>query len=420
MRKLILFFLACAFGMNFKCAAQPTSIETIKPVLDKILLYLQQCTPYNLVDEQGNTIPANKFDAKTRFAKGDFGINTYEWGVTYSGMLLAGKVFKDQQYIDYVYPRLSALGELYPYVKTFVTKNTDVRTYLTGLQNPRFLDECGAMCAAMCKATMLDSKKSASFRALLENWFEFCMYKEYRLPDGILARHRPAENSVWLDDMYMGITPILFRGKLAEIENDSKAAEYYQEAINQVLLFKKYLWVPEINLFRHGWIEGMSEHPNYHWARANGWAVLTICEVLDIVPSNTKGWNEVMDLFKTFLKSIVAYQAPNGVWHQLINNPETYLETSATAMYVYGIAHAINCGWIDCTAYIDVARSGWHGIARQVNEKGQVENTCVGTGLGWTNTFYANRPVNVYAAHGYGPVILAGAELATLLNLHQH
>ena len=50
-------------------------------------------------------------------------------------------------------------------------------------------------------------------------------------------------------------------------------------------------------------------------------------------------------------------------------------------------------------------------MARQVNEKGQVENTCVGTGLGWTNTFYESRPVSVFAAHGYGPVLLAAAEM---------
>ncbi|MCR4824606.1 MAG: rhamnogalacturonan acetylesterase, partial [Bacteroidales bacterium] len=68
-------------------------------------------------------------------------------------------------------------------------------------------------------------------------------------------------------------------------------------------------------------------------------------------------------------------------------------------------------GWIDRTAYQAIARAGWAGVATQVTAKGQVENTCVGTGLGWTNTFYMSRPVSVFAAHGYGPVLLAAAEM---------
>jgi hypothetical protein len=51
-----------------------------------------------------------------------------------------------------------------------------------------------------------------------------------------------------------------------------------------------------------------------------------------------------------------------------------------------------------------------------INNKGQVEGTCVGTGMAFDPAFYYNRPVSPFAAHGYGPVILAGAEMIQLLN----
>jgi unsaturated rhamnogalacturonyl hydrolase len=44
-----------------------------------------------------------------------------------------------------------------------------------------------------------------------------------------------------------------------------------------------------------------------------------------------------------------------------------------------------------------------------------VEGTCVGTGMAWDPMFYMYRPVHVLAAHGYGPVFLAGAEMIALL-----
>ena len=53
-------------------------------------------------------------------------------------------------------------------------------------------------------------------------------------------------------------------------------------------------------------------------------------------------------------------------------------------------------------------------MAAQINPQGQVENTCVGTGMGFDPAFYYHRPVSVYAAHGYGPVLHAGAEMLTL------
>jgi hypothetical protein len=57
----------------------------------------------------------------------------------------------------------------------------------------------------------------------------------------------------------------------------------------------------------------------------------------------------------------------------------------------------------------------WNAVATKVNGKGQVEGTCVGTGMAFDPMFYYYRPVNVFAAHGYGPVLLAGAEIISML-----
>ena len=69
----------------------------------------------------------------------------------------------------------------------------------------------------------------------------------------------------------------------------------------------------------------------------------------------------------------------------------------------------------DAKAYGPVLCLAWNALTTKVNSKGQVEGTCVGTGMGFDPAFYYYRPVNVYAAHGYGPVLLAGAEMIALL-----
>jgi rhamnogalacturonyl hydrolase YesR len=85
-------------------------------------------------------------------------------------------------------------------------------------------------------------------------------------------------------------------------------------------------------------------------------------------------------------------------------------------MYAYCIAHAVNKGWIDAKAYAPMSILAWNAVTTKVNDKGQVEGTCVGTGMAFDPAFYYYRPTNVYAAHGYGPVLMAGAEIITLLN----
>jgi rhamnogalacturonyl hydrolase YesR len=420
---LLLFFIVNGYSLiSFSQTAntQPNRERiamdvAIKANLDRVFNYLEKTTPARIVDRESGEVVTDykKINAKSVLEKGDFGITTYEWGVTYSGMLKVAEITGDEKYAKYTYDRFKLLGDSYPYFKK--VQDETGNSGLRGLITPKWLDDCGSMGAAFMKGSMANPALAKSLRPIIDNAFDFTMYKEYRLYNRILARLRPEKNSVWLDDMYMGITPIAFMGKLVEKEDSVKAKVYYDEAANQIDLFKSILWVPEKNIFGHGWIENMEEHPSFFWGRANGWALLTMCDVLDVLPEDHIGRNGIMDLFKSHIRGLAALQSGEGSWHQLLDRNDSYLETSATAMYVYCIAHAINKGWIDGRVYGSVARQGWEAVAAKINELGQVESTCVGTGLGFNHAFYYKRPVNVLAAHGYGPVLLAGAEMIKLV-----
>ena len=83
------------------------------------------------------------------------------------------------------------------------------------------------------------------------------------------------------------------------------------------------------------------------------------------------------------------------------------------------MAHAINRGWLEAMAFGQEAQLGWEAVSTKINEQGQVEGTCVGTGMGFDAAYYYYRLVSVNAAHGYGPVLLAGAEMIELIrNVH--
>ena len=153
--------------------------------------------------------------------------------------------------------------------------------------------------------------------------------------------------------------------------------------------------------------------------RANGWALLTLVELLDVLPEDHPDRAAVLDLLRAHVRGLLARQSGSGFWHQLLDRDDSYLETSATAIYAYALAHAIGRGWIDPVAYGPATLLAWHAVTTKVNAQGQVEGTCVGTGMGFDPAFYYHRPTSPFAAHGYGPVLLAGAEMARLVKEHR-
>lgn len=389
--------------------------EDIKVDIDRILHYLESCTPTRVVDKRDGKVIENykKIDENSQLERGTFRLASYEWGVTYSAMLSAAQITGDQAYYKYVTDRFSFLSKVSPYFNKLLKDGKAIDPQMKQILAPHALDDAGAVCASMIKLQQND--KSLDLSALINNYMDFIVNKEYRLSDGTFARTRPQYNTVWLDDMFMGIPPVVQFSNMAGGEKD----KYLSEAVKQVLQFSQRMWVPEKNLFRHGWVEGMKQHPAFFWGRANGWALLTMCEVLDVLPENYPHRGEIMELFRKHVAGLAALQSGEGLWHQLLDRNDSYLETSATAIYVYCIAHAINKGWIDAMAYGPVAHLGWNAISTKIDSKGHISGICVGTGMAYDPAFYYYRPVNEYAAHGYGPVIWAGAEMINLVN-NQH
>ncbi len=386
--------------------------SSIIKVLDRVYHYLDSVTPAKLEDKlSGKEIgDYSKIDGNTIFKPGDFRLVSYEWGVTYAGMLRASAITGDPKYAGYVYDRMQFLSAIRPYFIKFEEDHPGEQDALQSVLHPGALDDAGAMCAAMIKSELSGFK--GDLDPMIRNFIDYIHTKQYRLQDGTLARNRPLPNSLWLDDLFMSVPALAWMGKY------TGDTVYYNDAVKQVLQFSKRMFDYGKGLYMHGWVEGMAEHPEFHWGRANGWAIMSMVELLEALPESYPGRDQVLDLLRHHVAGLSRYQSGRGFWHQLIDREDTYLETSATAIYTYAIARAINRGYVDAKVYGPMVCLAWNAVATKVNGQGQVEGTCVGTGMGFDPAFYYYRPVNVYAAHGYGPVLLAGSEVLEMVRTH--
>ena len=383
------------------------SVEDIAKVLSRVLTYLEANSPAKLVSRQTREEITDMSDPDAVLERGAFTIISYEWGVTFSGMLLAAEATGDTLFKRYVAKRLKFIADVAPIFHSRIQADPQARTPFRSVLNPGSLDDSGSMCAAMIKAHRAGI--GGDLRPLIDRYIDYISTKQFRLQDGTLARNRPQPDALWLDDLYMSVPALAQMGKLT---GDRR---YFDDAVKQILQFSQRMFVREKGLYMHGWILAMNPHPVFHWARANGWALMAMTELLEVLPEKHKGREAVLDLYRALVKGLAACQGGKGLWHQLLDRNDTYLETSASAMFVYCLVRGINRGWIDALAYAPAAQLGWNAVTTQVNAEGQVEGTCVGTGMGFDPTFYFYRPTSVFAAHGYGPVLLAGAEMILLM-----
>jgi rhamnogalacturonyl hydrolase YesR len=264
------------------------------------------------------------------------------------------------------------------------------------------LDDCGAMSAGLLDVYATDKKQA--YMDYLQRVGDYILNKQLKLPDGTLARNHPHNLTLWADDLYMSVPFLARMGKL------TGERKYFDFAIQQVQNFNRYLYDSTTGLYFHCYYSDEAMNGVGRWGRCNGWLALAQTELLNSLPEGDPRRPELIRLLLRQIKGFSRYQDSSGLWHQVLDRPDSYLESSVTAMFVYTVAHAVNQGWID-KSYITIAQNGWEGLGRKVTPAGELQDVCIGTNIAEDIRFYYTRPRETNDTHGLGAFLLAGTEM---------
>ena len=386
--------------------AVPTEAE-IKATLDRVRDYFVRSTTYRVVDSQtGSAITDFSKPVKTASIET---MNDWDYpiGVALAGMLQIADVTGDHSYRDYTLKNFDFIFDHLDYFRKQADQFGPQANGYRRLIHMAALDDCGAIGAALIKAYA--KKQDPRYRSTIDQIADYVGHKQMRLPDGTLARSRPQPVALWIDDSYMSIP---FLAQMGKLTGDGR---WYDDAAQQVIGMAQRLQDSATGLYDHAWYENTAPYdPKFFWGRGAGWGVMSAAELLSVLPEDHPQRAKVLDIFRRAVRGVTETQGSTGMWHQLLDKTDSYLETSATAMFTFGIARGVNRGWLPVT-YAPVAQAGWQALSKRVRSDGRIEGICVSTTAAYDAVYYYNRPTDLGAMQGYGPVLMAGAEVIDML-----
>jgi len=335
----------------------------------------------------------------------------YANGGTMLGILSLYQVTEDETYLGFVKQFAENLWENDAYFRWQYFNHHAMRGSFHRIHRMAMLDDSGGPVLPFAELQLLDPE-TPFYLPVLFRIFDYVMNGQERLPDRTFSRPEPEPATVWADDLFMSV-PFLLR--MAKITGESAL---YDEVALQVIQFNKYLSNSETGLYFHGWYQNRKENTPVQWGRANGWIIWATSEALLHMPKTHPEYNTVLKIFRNHMEAIVAYQDGSGMWHQVLDHPETFMETSCTAMFTLGMARGVRMGWLS-KKYKDLALKGWGALQNKIGDNGTVKDICRGTSIGDDVTFYETRKRFDHDPRGLGAMLTAGCEIYQLLEVEE-
>ena len=142
------------------------------------------------------------------------------------------------------------------------------------------------------------------------------------------------ESRFWIDDMYMltmlQVQAYRATGDRKYIDRDAKEMAAYLDKLQQ----------PN-GLFFH------APDVQYFWGRGDGWIAAGMAETLRSLPADHPLRPRILAGYKLMMAALLKYQGPDGMWHQLIDKPDAWPETSSSAMFSFAMITGVKHGWLD-------------------------------------------------------------------------
>lgn len=342
-----------------------------------------------------------------------YGRWNYPLGVTLYGLLHSAKAINSQEVQDYIVGHIQYCCDTFGYAlwdRDQYGGATAVHHLLSSIDS---LDDCGSFGSVVLEVAQ--HFKIRGFEEISAYIADYISNKQIRLPDGTFFRkhlmHEFHEDTMWADDLYMSV-PFLCR--YFQLTGEKK---YIDDAARQFLGFKKRLYMPDQKIMSHVYDFTRDMPTGIPWGRGNGWVIFSLSELLAVLPQDHALRPDLIAFFRDLSEGYLKLQDAEGMWHQVLNHPDSYPETSCTSMIAYAYARGVQNGWFGKNEpYIDAVFKAWEALNKgSIDRDGNIHGVCRGSEFSFTPEYYKKELLwNLNDTHGIGIVLLAGVETLRL------
>ncbi|TCV96625.1 beta-galactosidase BglB [Biostraticola tofi] len=248
------------------------------------------------------------------------------------------------------------------------------------------------VCPFLTLAYRYEETGNPAWRPYLERWAEWVMYEMPRTEkQGLqhIVYNNENHQQMWDDTLMMSVLPLAKIGKLLN------RPEFVEEATYQFLLHIQYLMDRETGLWFHGWsFEGNHNFAKARWARGNSWLTVAIPEFIELLdlPEQHATRRYLLQVLTSQVSALAGCQDESGLWHTLLDDRDSYLESSATAGFAYGILKAVRKRYID-PSWAPMAEKAIRGVVSHINDEGELVDVSFGTAMGSDLDYYRQIPL---------------------------
>lgn len=192
-----------------------------------------------------------------------------------------------------------------------------------------------------------------------ENLLRWALEKAPRNPEGI-CYHLTTKPQFWVDSIYM-LPPFL------------AAAGHGQEALHQLNGYYAALHDKTTGLMAHMWDD--NDHTLIraaHWGVGNGWALAGMARLIGLIPDARQ---QLIPMAQSLLDSVLKTQRPDGLFHDVVDDPTTFVETNLAQMAAYTIYRGLHENWLPET-YAPRADQMRQAVHTKVDSYGLVQGVC--------------------------------------------
>lgn len=247
------------------------------------------------------------------------------------------------------------------------------------------------MAPLLTLALLGQEQNNTEYLSICKEWAQALIIELPKTPYGgfqHMTINSPNNGELWDDTLFMAI---LFLGTLGKILNNK---QFQEEAEYQFLMHCYFLSDRSSGLWYHGWtFNGNNNFVEAFWGRGNCWVTAAIPEFLELAVYSPSTKRILVNILERQVKSLIKYQDKSGMWHTLINDSTSYLESSATCGFGFGILDAIHKNYLP-SSYKESALQALKAMLLRVSKDGSVSDVSYGTPIGRTSLdFYKQIPL---------------------------